>query len=514
MVNLSHDYGAITLGDHYPKYPSLVLNGKRVRGFSGEVNLGFFNIQTSFGEISRDVEGIFIQYKDTLGGNIISVDSVKHNGYKYAEVEPGTFKRSLLAVRPSFGKGENFQFGLSFLHVKDETGSIEYGTAPKENLVLGTDLMFGFDNQNILFTTQAAFSLLNNDISQGSLTDSQIVSIFGPDGLININPEDVKKLRDQVSGLFTVNQYVTPLNPQKLPSLAAEAAFSLNYFDNYFKSSYIYRGDQYSSFGQSYVRTDVAGINILDRLRLFENKFFLSLGFENLQDNLQKTKRATTTFQTLNTSVSFYPRTNLPSIIVGYTRLNNTNGLSPVKDPADSTAYLSAIDDITNRISTQLSYNFEWYYRHSVSLSFMNSARDDKSYANYDIENTSVAVTSGTRWFDNFSSNFNISMNSSTVDTTTFSYVSLSLGANYSMMQDKLLLSGSLSPSFGDYKRTSFDASALYYLMPNLTMQLQFRYLNYDYTSSKLDQITNIPYAVKVKANDVIVGLTTQLYLQ
>ena len=514
MVNLSHDYGAITLGDHYPKYPSLVLNGKRVRGFSGEVNLGFFNIQTSFGEISRDVEGIFIQYKDTLGGNIISVDSVKHNGYKYAEVEPGTFKRSLLAVRPSFGKGENFQFGLSFLHVKDETGSIEFGTAPKENLVLGTDLMFGFDNQNILFTTQAAFSLLNNDISQGSLTDSQIVSIFGPDGLININPEDVKKLRDQVSGLFTVNQYVTPLNPQKLPSLAAEAAFSLNYFDNYFKSSYIYRGDQYSSFGQSYVRTDVAGINILDRLRLFENKFFLSLGFENLQDNLQKTKRATTTFQTLNTSVSFYPRTNLPSIIVGYTRLNNTNGLSPVKDPADSTAYLSAIDDITNRISTQLSYNFEWYYRHSVSLSFMNSARDDKSYANYDIENTSVAVTSGTRWFDNFSSNFNISMNSSTVDTTTFSYVSLSLGANYSMMQDKLLLSGSLSPSFGDYKRTSFDASALYYLMPNLTMQLQFRYLNYDYTSSKLDQITNIPYAVKVKANDVIVGLTTQLYLQ
>lgn len=514
MISLTNDYAAVTVGDHYPKYPSLVLNGKRVRGFSGEVNLGFFNIQTSFGEISRNVEGTIIQYKDTLGGNIIAVDPNKHNGNKYAEVNPGTFRRSLLAVRPSFGRGENFQFGLTFLHVKDETGSIEYGTAPKENLVLGTDLMFGFDNQNILFTTQGAFSLMNNDISQGSLSDSQIVSIFGPDGLININPNDVKKLRDQVSGLFTVNQYVTPLNPQKLPSLAAEAALSLNYFDNYFKSSYIYRGEQYSSFGQSYVRTDVAGINVLDRLRLFENKFFISLGFENLRDNLQKIKRATTTFQTLNTSVSFYPRTNLPSIIVGYTRLNNTNGLSPIKDPIDSTAYLSAINDITNRISTQLSYNFEWYYRHSVSLSFVNSARDDKSHANYDIENSSVTVSSGTRWFDNLSSSLNISINNSKVDTTSFSYVSLSFGANYSMMQDKLLLSGSLSPSFGDYKRTSLDASALYYLMPNLTVQLQFRYLNYDYTSSKLDQLTNIQYAVKAKANDVIVGLTTQLSLQ
>ena len=356
--------------------------------------------------------------------------------------------------------------------------------------------------------------MLNNDISQGSLTDSQIVSIFGPDGLININPEDVKKLRDQVSGLFTVNQYVTPLNPQKLPSLAAEAAFSLNYFDNYLKSSYIYRGEQYSSFGQSYVRTDVAGINVLDRLRLFENKFFVSVGYESLQDNLQKIKRATTTFQTLNTSVSFYPRTNLPSIIVGYTRLNNTNGLSPIKDPTDSTAYLSAINDITNRISTQLSYNFEWHYRHSISLSFVNSTRDDKSHANYDIENSSVTVSSGTRWFDNLSSSLNISMNNSKVDTTSFGYVSIALGANYSMMQDKLLLSGSLSPSFGDYIRTSFDASALYYLMPNLTLQLQFRYLNYDYTSSKIDQNTNIQYAVKTKANDVIMGLTTQLYLQ
>lgn len=514
MISLSTDFGAVTFGDHYPKYPSLVLNGKRVRGFSGEINLGFFNIQTSLGEISRNVEGTFIQYKDSLGGNIIAVDPLKHNGHKYAEVETGTFKRSLLAIRPSFGRGENFQFGLTFLHVKDEISSIEFGSAPKENLVVGTDLMFGFDNQNILFTTQAAFSLLNIDISQGSLSDSEIDSVFGPNGLINLDPGSVKKLRDGMKGIFTVNQYVTPKNPQELPSLAAEAALSFNYFNNYLKGSYIYRGEQYSSFGQSFVRTDVAGINVLDRLRLFENKFFLSVGFENLQDNLQKTKRATTTYQTLNSSVSFYPRTNLPSIIVGYTRLNNTNGLSPIKTLTDTTTYLSAINDFTNRISTQLSYNFEWKYRHSVSFSFVNSSREDQSYANNDITNSSVTVSSGTRWLDNLSSSFNVSINNSKVDTTIFSYVSLSLGANYSMMQDKLLLSGSLSPSFGDYKRISLDASALYYVMSNLTVQFQIRYLNYDYTTSKLNQITQLPYAVKLKANDVIMGLTTQLYLQ
>jgi len=521
MLSLSTDFGAVTVGDHYPKYPSLVLNGKRLRGFSGEINLGFFNIQTSFGEIDRNIEGKVIQYKDTLGSNIIEVDPVKNFGNKYAEVELGTFKRSLLAIRPSFGRGENFQFGLSFLHAKDETNSIEYGIAPKENLVVGADLMFGFDNQNILFTSQAAFSALNKDISQGSLSDAKIDSVFGPDGL-NVDPAMIKKVRDALNGIFTVNQNITPLNPKEFPTLAAEAALSFNYFNNYLKGSYIYRGEQYQSFGQSFVRTDVAGFNVLDRLRLFENKFFISAGFENLQDNLQKTKKTTTTYRTLSSSVSYYPRTNLPSIILGYTRLENTNGLSadsmayftdPVSGLRPST-YLSAIKDYTNRISAQLSYNFEWYYRHSVSLSFVNSKRNDQSFANNDITNSSVTVSSGTRWLDNLSSSLNVSINNSKIDTTSFNYISLSLGANYSMMQDKLLLRGSINPSFGDYKRTSLDASALYYIMANLTVQFQVRYLNYDYTSSQLDQITQLPYSVKVKANDVIMGLTTQLYLQ
>jgi len=522
MLSLTSDYGGVVVGDHFPKYPSLVLNGKRVRGFTGEVKLGFFNIQTSLGEINRNVEGTFIQYKDTLGSNIISVNPATHGGNKYAEVETGTFKRSILAIRPSFGSGENFQFGLTFLHAKDDPGSIEYGISPQENLVLGTDFMLGFDNHNILFTSQAAFSVLNKDISGGAMSDAQIDSVFGPNGLINLDPAKVKQLRDALDGIFTVNQNITPINPQELPTLAAETAISVNYFNNYLKGSYIYRGEQYLSFGQSFTRTDVAGINVLDRVRLFENKFFISLGFENLHDNLQNTKIATTNYRTLNTSLSFYPRTNLPSVIVGYTRLDNSNGLSADSrayqpDPVSGIrpmTYFSAIKDFTNRFSAQLSYNFEWYYRHSASLSFVTSSRQDDSHANYDIDNSSFTISSGTRWFENLSSNFNVSLNNSKVDTTSFSYVSLSLGANYSMMENKLLFSGAINPSFGDYKRTSIDASALYYIMSNLTVQFQLRFLNYDYTSSKLDQLTQQYYTAKLKANDIIMGLTTQLYLQ
>jgi len=78
----------------------------------------------------------------------------------------------MFAVHPYFGKGENFQFGLTYLHSADDSKSIDFGARPAENLVLGTDMLIGIDDQHILLTGQAAVSLSNTDISGGNLSDS------------------------------------------------------------------------------------------------------------------------------------------------------------------------------------------------------------------------------------------------------------------------------------------------------------------------------------------------------
>ena len=485
----------LKVGDAFPRFPNLIMDGKRVRGITGSINLGTVNIQATYGQTDREVEGNLIQtYNATnvpLGTNIIAIDQLKY-GNPYGLVNLGTYSRNIFAVRPSFGSGEHFQFGLSYLHSKDNMNSIEFGARPQENITFGTDLKIAMDDQNILFTSQAAVSALNSDISTGTLSDSQIDSLFGSNKSFNVNPATVKKYKNLADKFITVNQFLGPWNPQDLSSFAADAALSLNYFDNQLRGSYIYRGNDFQSFGQSFLRTDIKGFNFVDRFRMIDNKLFISLGYEDLQDNLQKTKVATTTFKTLSTSISFFPRMDFPNITFGYNRYDNNNGLS-VNMP-DTNLSKNAVADVTDRFMMQCSYDFMVVVKQSASFSFTTSNRVDNgaSASNAKFNNTSLNINSS--WTSRVSSNFGLLYSTSNISGTAFNYFSLNLGGSYRLLENKLQLSANISPSFGDYKRQIFEVVANYNVLYNLNLIFQAR-------------IYNIPGS----PTNSIVGLTTRL---
>ena len=215
-----------------------------MRGFNGSLNLGFINIQTAYGETERSIEGKLIETftsddPATLESDVIPINAQLYK-MPYGRVELGTFKRKVLAVRPSFGSGEKFQLGFSYLHSKDDIGSIEFGAQTGRKSCLGSDFMLAFDSQNIMITSRNAVSLNNKDISSGSLTDKQIDEIFGSNSNFSVDPNDVKRIRDLIGNFITVNQYLGRWNPQEFASLAAEAALTFNYFNNNVKASYIY----------------------------------------------------------------------------------------------------------------------------------------------------------------------------------------------------------------------------------------------------------------------------------
>ncbi len=490
------DWFQLKVGDSYPRFPNLIMDGKRIRGVSGAINLGFFNLQAAYGQTVREVEGSVIQKYTAnnvpLGTDIIKVDPVKY-GAPYAKVDLGSFKREIVSVRPSFGSGENFQLGFSYLHSKDDKNSIQLGARPQENITVGSDLMFGFDNQNILFTSQAAVSILNKDIAPGNLTDAQIDSVFGPNSTYDVDPKTVKDIRDIIGKFITVNQNLGPWNPQEFSSLAAEAALSLNYFDNNLKASYIYRGNEYQSFGQSFLRTDVKGINVVDRFRMIDNKLFVSFGFENLTDNLQKTKPATTTFKTLSASVSFFPRMNFPNITIGVNRYENNNGLS-LKDSTKNRTALNAVDDITNRFLIQLSYDFDYLIKHTTTFSFNTSSRTDNSISHSDSKFNSASLTLNSYWTPQLNSIFGLVISSSSIARIPFNYTTVTLGGRYKMLENKLLISATLSPSFGDFQRQTVELTADYNVLMNLNVMFQAR-------------IYRIPGA----STNSIIGLSTRL---
>ncbi len=496
-LGIKSDYLQLSVGDHNPNFPSLVLSGKRVRGVSGALTLGFFNVQASIGEITRKVDAgeIIKTYsstdvlpKDTI---VIDVDPAKYGAPKAAVTELGTFSRNVLAVRPYFGKGENFQFGLTYLHSKDDMSSIRFGSAPKENVVLGTDLFFGILDQRITINAQAALSVVNTDITRGTLTDQEMY-----DYLDSSSAKDINEIKSTLSKFITVNQFLKPINPQKLSTLATEATIALNFAPNYFKGGYVYRGNDYMSFGNQYIRTNVAGFNVLDRVRLLDNKIFLAGTYESLRDNLQKTTKATTTFNTATASVSYLPRMDFPNCIISYGRNDNSNDLIDTS--------FSKINNHTNRYSAQFSYDFTYKIKNNIALSFQNSSKDDESRNNNDATNNSLSLTSSSYWNDAFSTNLNFVYNASTIKNGTvdqkLDYFTMMVGARHLFLNQKLTVSLSVNPSFGDFKRLTTEFNSSYAVLQNLLLSLQARFIMNQKIPGLIDEYT-----------DSIIGLTAKL---
>lgn len=498
-VGLENNWLSLKYGDNFPQFPNMIIDGKRVRGFSGSLKFGFVNLQTVIGEVNRLAEGRLLEVYPAgsnvpLSSDVIEIDSVKYGG-NFGRVSQGTYSRKLFAVRPYFGTGENFQLGFSYLHSIDDKNSVEFASKPQENLVVGSDLTIGADERRVLFTAQSALSISNSNIASGTFTDAQIDSFVNSGGA-GSNASDLRKLRDILEKFITFNQFIKPLNPEKFATLSNEASLSLNYFGNFLKITYLYRGNDFQSFGQSFLRNDVKGFNINDRLRLMENKLFLSFGYESLSDNLQKTKLNTTTYQTLNTSVSYFPRNYLPNLTVAFTQFANSNDapdILPGPPPPPGSSVPLKVNDVTNRIMLNASYDFEYGVKHNTSVTFANSKREDKGFTQNDGTNNSFSLTLNTNWERNLSSSVNFTYNANKIGLTEFKYSSFYLGGRYRLMNDKLLLSSSVSPSFGDFERQSYEASAQYFILQNFSLAFQFRYFRYGSLF-----------------NNTIVGLTTQ----
>ncbi|MBI4536160.1 MAG: hypothetical protein HY708_07765, partial [Ignavibacteriae bacterium] len=122
---------------------------------------------------------------------------------------------------------------------KDDIGSIRFGVAPRENLVVGSDMVIAFDNQRFRLETQASLGLLNKDISKGSFTQKDYDDLAGKNNP-DLSPseradrerdaDDIKRLAEFGEKFITINENLFPLNPVGvgLPGVAYEGTLTLN----------------------------------------------------------------------------------------------------------------------------------------------------------------------------------------------------------------------------------------------------------------------------------------------
>jgi len=473
LLGVQSSWLTLTAGDVYPGFPNLILNGKRVRGANAGLHSGDVSLDIAVGETIRGVEGDLLY---SIPVDSLAVEQIRDPSASYAPLDArtwgkfryGTYSRSVIAIRPSFGKRESGQVGLSILKGKDDTQSIRNGFRPEENLVVGADAVQYYDGKNIELTAEAAISAYNADISSGNFTDTYIDSVYTD------RADEVKRIRGLLGGIITVNENLRPLSLKRFSTLAWDASAALNYFDHLFKISYTFRGSDFNSFGQTYLRTDVRGFNIGDRTRILNNQLLLSLQFERLTDNTSQTKIATTTFTSTTVAGSYYPQSHLPGITLSLGFYGTDNGIQ--RSQADS---LSMIDDNTFRLFLQSMYDFEFGAQHTALASLSYSKRNDHSFRAIDVANTVLSFGVSTRYAIPLQTSFDIVLNFSRQPSfagvaSNLNYTSLSISGRYSMMDNALQLYSTIAPTLGDFRRTTFDAGAQYVLLKGMILDLQY----------------------------------------
>jgi hypothetical protein len=187
----------------------------------------------------------------------------------------------------------------------------------------------------------------------------------------------------------------------------------------------------------------------------------------------------TTAYTTINAAVSYYPRADLPGVTIGFAHFRNTNG-AQVYGP-DS---LSAVDDRTERFYLQSSYTFEFLARNTASFHLSTSDRVDHSVRRYNVGNTIVGLGLSSQFGIPLQTGLDVALNLNSLPPglsaagTSFNYTTVALRGRYEIEKDILSVSGALTPTFGNFKRTVIDVGSEWLVQQTMSVQLQFTFFS------------------------------------
>jgi len=455
-------YGALTVraGDTQPRLSEFTLWGTRTRGAHIAVRSSQYDMDVVWGYTRRSIEGefndatihVFNAYGDTLRSVVDPTqDSVR---IERQIIQPGTYSRKLLAIRPGFHFTRNVVLGINVMKVKDDDSSIDYGLSPEDNLIIGADLNMSFDHRRIMFNTETAISMYNSNISAGPMKDAEKLK-----NLIVVNqffeplPSDAGILEEDISPVRLASKLFSELLES---SLAHRTSLTLNYFKNELRLGYKSIGRSFNSLGSPTVQTDVAGFNIQDRFRLFRNRLFITLGLELYHDNVNERSETTTDRNIMRFNIAYYSPPGYPNASLGYRVHNRKNDGELVTYPnlvyPDSVELVDLVDHRLDNSSTTYNFALDQSFLfagmdNNARFSFSKSATEDEIAVSNEnsTDMTSYSIGLSSRKGERIESRVSLSMSTQEAYGGNFStdYNAISAGGKY-MLLSNLWLTGGL----------------------------------------------------------------------
>jgi hypothetical protein len=352
-------------GDFFPSMSDMTISGRRVRGINVGLNLLEERLEMQFmrGQINRRISNRYgsLQVQDVAIGDFV-VDTLYT--LHFEDGGRGMFRQNITGGRMAIGNPDRFQVAFQGAKIEDDTTSIDVirdfydllaidqslstgldnahrqsleqnpeqlqiagaNPRPRGNLAFSGEVNMAFDDQRIRFLSETGVSLLNNDISGGPLNQRRAEELGAE------LDRDLEHFFDLFSWLIIINEKmstlpfrytendsgeleVQPFFPTSI--LASDSRLHLNYYGHQVQVRYQWIGPDYQSLANSTIRRDVAGFGITDRFRLLDNRLNVTLGYENLRDNLMNSRDATLRTTTLRGGLSWYPSSpDLPRVSI------------------------------------------------------------------------------------------------------------------------------------------------------------------------------------------------------
>ena len=432
-----NDIVTLKLGDSNPRISNYTINGKRIRGLDLNFKLGLFNFHYLQGEINRSVQGGL--------SNAYTYDiDTDDNGEQYIALNRSsyTFKQNLSSARLALGRGELFQWGVSYMKARDDTNSVDAiipnaeiiyspglvdtiqgldsgsvyaiselgakakiidsknwsGTGPKDNLVVSSDLGMNLFDKRLRLDGEVAFSMTNNNIWGGPLTlagldtlidDSVDNKIFSYDLTSFNDPADYEKY-------LIINSNLSPLVPIdinafgdsasidlmdaifSMPSLAYRGRAVTNFYGNYLAVEYSQVGPEFNSLANPYLVKNKREWSIVDKIKLFNNRLMLNVGYKYQDDDIMTSVQNVISQNTISFGFNGLPGPGLPTINFTFRSINRENGITDIVELTDTSYTDNRDKTYTSNIMLNLNHRFAFRWDHSLSGTFVIVEKQDQ----------------------------------------------------------------------------------------------------------------------------------------
>ena len=268
-------------------------------------------------------------------------------------------------------------------------------------------------------------------------------------------------------------------------------------------------GESFYSLANPYLQKDVYEEYLTNRIRLFQNRLFLTLKWARSKNGLLDDISPES--QKQDVSISYYPGIDLPSISLSKSRNHRTSGsksegyeTSPGSGVYEG-SYDSRLNTINNSYNLSVTHGFNLFYKQKLTFNYFISEKEDKlydelvynqvDYISPQSESDNFSLNLKTNYSYNWDSYFQLSrsyfnyaqLSSSFYQEQTINSISTGFSYSTDSFIDRLGLRMNLSKGIGSSQYSQFGLYLFTNLIlkNNINLNLSYNYKDKDNKNDK-----------------------------